>query len=198
MYMALKTTITHADILPLDEFQRVRKDKRAEVVAIKKNRRVGVGPFCTFYFENYATMWWQIQEMLFIEKGGAEQLEDELRAYEPLIPKGRELVATFMIEVEDAARRPIILAQLTNIDQMITLEFGGHKIKAVPEDDAERNREDGKTSSVHFLRFPFTAEQIADFRKPGTRVLLAVEHPNYGHIAVMPDAVRDSLAKDFA
>ncbi|MFN4309836.1 MAG: DUF3501 family protein [Ferrovibrio sp.] len=196
--MALKTTITHADILPLDEFQRVRKDKRAEVVAIKKNRRVGVGPFCTFYFENYATMWWQIQEMLFIEKGGAEQLEDELRAYEPLIPKGRELVATFMIEVEDAARRPIILAQLTNIDQMITLEFGGHKIKAVPEDDAERNREDGKTSSVHFLRFPFTAEQIADFRKPGTRVLLAVEHPNYGHIAVMPDAVRDSLAKDFA
>ncbi len=198
MYMALKTTITHADILPLDEFQKVRKDKRAEVVAIKKNRRVGVGPFCTFYFENYATMWWQIQEMLFIEKGGAEQLEDELRAYEPLIPKGRELVATFMIEVEDAARRPIILAQLTNIDQMITLEFGGHKIKAVPEDDAERNREDGKTSSVHFLRFPFTAEQIADFRKPGTRVLLAVEHPNYGHIAVMPDAVRDSLAKDFA
>lgn len=198
MYMALKTTITHADILPLDEFQRVRKDKRAEVVAIKKNRRVGVGPFCTFYFENYATMWWQIQEMLFIEKGGAEQLEDELRAYEPLIPKGRELVATFMIEVEDAARRPIILAQLTNIDHMITLEFGGHKIKAVPEDDAERNREDGKTSSVHFLRFPFTAEQIADFRKPGTRVLLAVEHPNYGHIAVMPDAVRDSLAKDFA
>jgi hypothetical protein len=198
VYMALKTTITHADILPLDEFQKVRKDKRAEVVAIKKNRRVGVGPFCTFYFENYATMWWQIQEMLFIEKGGAEQLEDELRAYEPLIPKGRELVATFMIEVEDAARRPIILAQLTNIDQMITLEFGGHKIKAVPEDDAERNREDGKTSSVHFLRFPFTAEQIADFRKPGTRVLLAVEHPNYGHIAVMPDAVRDSLAKDFA
>jgi hypothetical protein len=196
--MALKTTITHADILPLDEFQKLRKDKRAEVVAIKKNRRVGVGPFCTFYFENYATMWWQIQEMLFIEKGGAEQLEDELRAYEPLIPKGRELVATFMIEIEDAVRRPVVLAQLTNIDQTVMLEFAGHKIRAVPEGDAERNREDGKTSSVHFLRFPFTAEQIAAFRQPGTRVLLAVEHPHYGHIAVMPEAVRDSLAQDFA
>lgn len=196
--MTLKTTITHADILSLDEFVKVRKDKRAEVVAIKKNRRVGVGPFCTFYFENYATMWWQIQEMLFIEKGGAEQLEDELRAYEPLVPKGRELVATFMIEIEDAVRRPIVLAQLTNIDQTVMLEFAGHKIRAVPEDDAERNREDGKTSSVHFLRFPFTAEQIAEFRKPGTRVLLAVEHSHYGHIAVMPEAVRESLAKDFA
>lgn len=196
--MTLKTTITHADILPLDEFVKVRKDKRAEVVAIKKNRRVGVGPFCTFYFENYATMWWQIQEMLFIEKGGAEQLEDELRAYEPLVPKGRELVATFMIEIEDAVRRPVVLAQLTNIDQTVMLEFAGHKIRAVPEDDAERNREDGKTSSVHFLRFPFTAEQVAEFRKPGTRVLLAVEHPHYGHIAVMPDAVRESLAQDFA
>lgn len=196
--MTLKTTITHADILSLDEFVKVRKNKRAEVVAIKKNRRVGVGPFCTFYFENFATMWWQIQEMLFIEKGGAEQLEDELRAYEPLVPKGRELVATFMIEIEDAVRRPIMLAQLTNIDQTVMLEFAGHKIRAVPEDDAERNREDGKTSSVHFLRFPFTAEQIADFRKPGTRVLLAVEHLHYGHIAVMPEAVRESLARDFA
>jgi hypothetical protein len=196
--MTLKTTITHADILPLDEFQKLRRDKRAEVVAIKKNRRVGVGPFCTFYFENYATMWWQIQEMLFIEKGGAEQLEDELRAYEPLIPKGRELVATFMIEIEDAVRRPIVLAQLTNIDQTVMLDFAGHKIRAVPEGDAERNREDGKTSSVHFLRFPFTADQIAAFRQPGTRVLLAVEHPHYGHIAVMPEAVRESLAKDFA
>lgn len=196
--MAVKTTITHADILSLDAFQKVRKDKRAEVVAVKKNRRLGVGPFCTFYFENYATMWWQIQEMLFIEKGGAEQLEDELRAYEPLIPKGRELVATFMIEVDDAVRRPAVLTQLTNIDQTVMLEFGSHKIRAVPEADAERNREDGKTSSVHFLRFPFTPEQVADFRRPGTRVLLAIEHPNYGHIAVMPETVRESLAQDFA
>jgi hypothetical protein len=196
--MTLKTTITRADILSMEEFVTVRKDKRAEIVGIKKHRRVGVGPFCTFYFENYATMWWQIHEMLFIEKGGEEQIADELHAYAPLIPKGAELVCTFMIEVDDNLRRPAVLAQLTNIDQMVVLEFGAHKVRAVPEDDAERNREDGKTSSVHFLRFPFTADQIAAFRKPGTRVLLAIEHPNYGHIAVMPDSVREALAKDFA
>jgi hypothetical protein len=196
--MTLKTTITRADILSMEEFATVRKDKRAEIVGIKKHRRVGVGPFCTFYFENYATMWWQIHEMLFIEKGGEEQIKDELHAYAPLIPKGSELVCTFMIEVDDNLRRPAVLAQLTNIDQMVVLEFGAHKVRAVPEDDAERNREDGKTSSVHFLRFPFTAEQIAAFRKPDSRVLLAIEHPNYGHIAVMPDSVREALAKDFA
>lgn len=196
--MSIKTTITRADILPMADFEKVRKEKRAEIVAIKKNRRVGVGPFCTFYFENYATMWWQIQEMLFIEKGGDEQLTDELAAYEPLIPKGRELVCTFMIEVDDPVRRPAVLNQLTNIDGMVQIEVGAHKIRAVPEADAERNREDGKTSSVHFLRFAFTAEQITAFRKPGTRILLAVEHPNYGHIAVMPEAVRESLSQDFA
>lgn len=196
--MTLKTTITREDILSLEDFVKVRKDKRAEVVATKKNRRVGVGPFCTFYFENYTTMWWQIHEMLFIEKGGEEQIADELAAYEPLVPKGSELVATFMIEVDDAVRRPAVLAQLTNIDQKIVLEFGSHRIRAVPEDDAERNREDGKTSSVHFLRFPFTAEQIAAFSTPGTRVLLGIEHENYGHIAVMPEAVRENLSGDFA
>ncbi|HLT77984.1 MAG TPA: DUF3501 family protein [Ferrovibrio sp.] len=196
--MTLKTTITREDILSLEDFVKVRKDKRAEVVATKKNRRVGVGPFCTFYFENYTTMWWQIHEMLFIEKGGEEQIADELAAYEPLVPKGSELVATFMIEVDDAVRRPAVLAQLTNIDQKIVLEFGSHRIRAVPEDDAERNREDGKTSSVHFLRFPFTAEQITAFRTPGTRVLLGIEHENYGHIAVMPEAVRENLSGDFA
>lgn len=198
MYMTAKTTITRADILPLDEFVKVRKDKRAEVVAVKKNRRVGVGPFTTFYFENYATMWWQIHEMLFIEKGGEEQVADELAAYAPLVPKGRELVATFMIEIDDPVRRPAMLAQLGGIDTAIFMEFGNHKVKAVPEDDAERTRADGKTSSVHFLRFPFTGEQVAAFKLPGTRVILGIEHPNYGHLAVMPEAVRESLAQDFA
>lgn len=196
--MTPKTTITRADILSLDDFVKVRKDKRAEVVAMKKHRRVGVGPFTTFYFENYTTMWWQIHEMLFIEKGGEEQVADELAAYAPLVPKGRELVATFMIEVDDPVRRPAVLAQLGGIDQSIFLEFGGHKIKAVPEDDAERTREDGKTSSVHFLRFPFTDEQVAAFKMPGTRVILGIEHANYGHLAVMPDAVRENLSQDFA
>ncbi|WP_298724348.1 DUF3501 family protein [uncultured Ferrovibrio sp.] len=195
--MTAKTTITRADILSLDEFARVRKEKRAEVVAVKKNRRVGVGPFTTFYFENYITMWWQIHEMLFIEKGGEEQIADELAAYAPLVPKGRELVATFMIEIDDPVRRQAMLAKLGGIDEAIFLEFGSHKIKAVPEDDTERTREDGKTSSVHFLRFPFTDEQVAAFKTPGSRVVIGVEHPEYGHLAVMPEAVRESLSQDF-
>src|SRR3546814_10258277 len=135
---------------------------------------LSVGPFCTFYFENYATMWWQIHEMLYIEKGGEEQIADELAAYAPLIPKGAELVATFMIEVDDAKRRPAVLTQLGGIDEKIVLEFAGHRVAAVPEDDAERTREDGKTSAVHFLRFPFTAEQVAAFRAPGNRLLLSL------------------------
>src|SRR3546814_3258564 len=106
-------------------------------------------------------MWWQIHEMLYIEKGGEEQIADELAAYAPLIPKGRELVATFMIEVDDAKRRPAVLTQLGGIDGKIVLEFAGHRVAAVPEDDAERTRADGKTPAVHFLRFTCPADKGA-------------------------------------
>src|SRR3546814_10622155 len=117
---------------------------------------LSVGPFCTFYFENYATMWWQIHEMLYIEKGGEEQIADELAAYAPLIPKGAELVATFMIEVDDAKRRPAVLTQLGGIDEKIVLEFAGHRVAAVPEDDAERTREEGKTDRKSTRLTPVT------------------------------------------
>jgi hypothetical protein len=164
---------------------------------LKKNRRVAVGPDATFYFENRDTMWHQIHEMLFIEKGGESQIEDELRAYNPLIPKGRNLSATFMIEVEDAARRERVLATLGGIEETVRLSFAGETVNAVPEGDQERTTADGKASSVHFLLFPFTPAQIAKFRAPGTQVMLAVNHPNYGHIAILPEAVRAELAKDF-
>src|SRR5690606_12633858 len=97
----------------------------------------------------------QIQEMLYIERGGDAQLTDELAAYNPLIPQGRELVATFMIEIEDEARRRRILAKLGGIEKTITLEIDGAAIQAVPEADQERTTATGKTSSVHFLHFPF-------------------------------------------
>ncbi|WP_430396925.1 DUF3501 family protein [Ferrovibrio sp.] len=195
--MAPRTSLTRTDILPMDAFIAVRKEKRAEVVALKKNRRVALGPHATFYFENFETMWWQIQEMLYIEKGGEEQVADELAAYAPLVPKGNELVATFMLEIDEPVRRARVLGSLGGVDQKLFIEVDGLRAQAVPEDDAERNREDGKTSSVHFLRFPLTPQQIEAFRKPGARILIGCEHPNYGHLAILNEDTRAALAKDF-
>lgn len=192
-----KHEITPADIMPIEEYARVRAERRRAITALKKSRRVPVGPDATFYFENRDTMWHQIHEMLFIEKGGAAQIEDELRAYNPLIPKGRNLSATFMIEIEDPVRRARALKALGGIENTVALTFAGETVKAVPEGDEERTTPDGKTSSVHFLLFPFSAQQIAKFRAPGTQVMLAVSHPNYGHIAILPESVRAELAKDF-
>lgn len=192
-----KHEITPADIMPIAEYARERAERRRAITAMKQNRRVAVGPDATFYFENRATMWHQIHEMLYIEKGGADQIADELRAYNPLIPKGRNLSATFMIEIEDSVRRARVLKTLGGIEETVTLAFAGETVKAVPEGDEERTTPEGKTSSVHFLLFPFTAGQIATFRAPGTQVMLAVGHANYGHIAILPEAVRAELAKDF-
>lgn len=188
--------ITQADILPDAEYQARRKDLRAEAIAIKKNRRVEVGPFATFHFESYQTMWLQIHEMLRIEKGGAEQLAGELEAYNPLIPQGNELIATLMLEIEDAERRDRTLRTLGNIEESAFLEIAGERVKGTPTEYEDRTTADGKTSSVHWLRFVLDPEQIAIFHE--SPIILGFSHPNYGHMAVIPPAVRDELAKDFA
>ncbi|CAO3413844.1 DUF3501 family protein [Azospirillum doebereinerae] len=196
--MAAKTAITRADILPMAQYARERLDRRKALVAVKRNRRLPVGPDATFYFESYETMWQQIHEMLHIEKGGEEQIADELHAYNPLIPKGRELVATVMFEIDDPARRDRVLSALGGIEGHMTIQIGETTIAGRPEGDVERTNAAGKTSSVHFLHFDVTDEQVAAFREPGARVLVGIAHPNYGHLAVMPEAVRAELAKDFA
>lgn len=190
--------ITPADILPMDQYQRERKERRAALIPLKKLRRVEVGPHVTFYFENYDTMWLQVHEMLLIEKGGHEQIADELQAYNPLIPQGSELIATMMIEIEDAGQRARILAGLGNIEDTIALDLGGERIKALPSDDAERTNEAGKASSVHFIHFPLTSTQSKKFADPATPAILAITHTNYGHMAVIPAAVRAELAKDLS
>ena len=188
--------ILPTDLLSLAEYETQRKSLKQNLIPIKKLRRVEVGPFATFYFENYATMWLQVMEMLRIEKGGDEQVPGELAAYNPLIPQGDELIATLMLEIEDEKRRNAVLLTLGGIEETVFMEIGGETIHATPTEYDDRTTADGKTSSVHWLRFTLTKEQIARF--PSDRVVLGLSHRNYGHMAVLPDETKAALSKDFA
>ncbi len=192
-----KRVLTEADILPNAEYARDRAEWRRKITDKKRYRRVDVGPYVTFYFECYDTMWLQVQEMVFIEKGGAEQIPGELEAYNPLVPKGSELTATFMIEIDDPIRRKRVLDGLGGIEESAFLRVGGETILGMPEADADRTSAAGKASSVQFVHFPFTVDQIAAFSSPDTEVVLGFSHPNYRHMAVISKAVRTELATDF-
>ncbi|MBB6253626.1 DUF3501 family protein [Nitrospirillum iridis] len=185
------------DIMPMAEYGRVRVDRRRALVAVKRNRRLSVGPYATFHFENYETMWSQVHEMLFIERGGEAQIDDELRAYNPLIPKGRELVATVMFEIDDPLRRKALLGRLGGVENTLWLEFEGQRVQGVPEADLDRTTAAGKASSVQFVHFPFTDAQAAVFARPGVRVVVGIDHEQYPHMTVMPDVVRAALVGDF-
>ena len=195
---AAQRRITAADILPDAAFAAERKARRAALLPAKRLRRVALGPWCTVYFESFETMLFQVQEMLLIEKGGAEQLADELAAYNPMIPQGAELTATAMFEIDDPERRARVLAELGGVEDHFFLEVAGERAAAVQEGDVERTREDGKTSSVHFLHFPLTPAQIAAFRAPGARVTVGCDHPRYAHMAALSDETRAELATDLA
>lgn len=195
--MLNKHQLEPSDILPIEQYGKIRAESRRRIAEQKRNRRMEVGPFVTFHFENYDTMWLQVHEMVFIERGGPEQVPGELEAYNPLIPKGQELVATFMIEIDDPVRRKNVLGQLGGIEETAFLAVDGERIRGVPEKDVDRTTAEGKASSVQFVHFPFTAAQIARFRAPGAQVVLGLSHPRYSHMAVMAEAVRAELAKDF-
>jgi hypothetical protein len=190
--------ITPTDIMPYKDYAAKRTELRRNLIPRKKNRRVEVGPFATFHFESYDTMWLQVQEMLHIEKGGEEQISGELETYNPLIPQGNELIATLMLEIEDAVQREKILKQLAGIEESVSFEIAGARVKGTPTEYEDRTTPDGKTSSVHWVRFVFTPELRKQFADPSARLLLAIEHPNYGHIAVISPETRAELAKDFA
>lgn len=195
--MANRHAITEADILPRAEYAKIRNEQRRRMTEVKRNRRIEVGPHVTFYFESFETMRHQVHEMCWIENGGPEQVPDELAAYNPLIPQGKELVATFMIEIDDPDRRRRILGRLGGIEETAFIRVFGETIHALPETDQDRTTAEGKASSVQFVHFPFTDEQIALFRTPGAEVVLGLTHAHYGHMAVMPEAVRAELARDF-
>lgn len=196
MPMTLKQ-ITRDDLIPDAEFAKVRKDRRQALLPTKRLRRIDLGPYCSFYFECFDTMLFQIQEMLLIEKGGEAQVADELAAYNPLIPQGSELVATVMFEIEDEIRRAVTLARLGGVEDRLFIQVGDDRVYAIPEGDVERTREDGKTSSVHFLHFLLSAQHIAVFRDPATQVMIGCDHEGYAHLAVLNPATRAELARDF-
>jgi hypothetical protein len=193
---AMKHEITRADILPMTEYAASRAERRRRLTEYKRDRRISVGPHATFYFESYETMWHQVHEMLHIEKGGEEQIEGELEAYNPLVPKGRELVATLMFEIDNPVVRARFLSGLGGVEETVTIELDGEVIKGVPEEDQDRTNEEGKASSVQFVHFPFTDAQAAKFKAPNARATLSIGHTAYEHSAAIPERIRASLAQD--
>ena len=193
-----KREIKKNDIMPLDVYIKNRKELRKNIVNFKKNRRVALGPYATFYFESYETMLAQVQEMLYIEKGGDEQLHDELIAYNPLIPNGKELTATLMFEIDNPVSRAAFLGKVGGIEEMVFMKLNGETIKAVPEEDVDRTSADGKASSVQFIHFNFTDEQIQKFKSNDIDVELGMDHKEYSHTTKLSKENIVSLSGDFS
>ncbi len=189
--------LTRQDLYSLEKYAEIRDTFRAEVLAHKQHRRLPLGTNATLYFEDRLTMQYQIQEMLRIERiFEAEGINDELEAYNPLIPDGTNWKATFMVEFTDVEERRAMLKQLVGIEHSVWLEVGGfRKFRPIADEDLERS-DDGKTSAVHFLRFELDAEQI-DALRGGAALAAGIDHDNYQvEIRPVPDAVRESLLGD--
>ena len=193
-----KKLIQKEDIMPLDVYTKQRKELRKSIVEFKKDRRVPLGPYATFYFESYETMLAQVQEMLYIEKGGDEQLKDELSAYNPLVPNGRELTATLMFEIDNPVSRAAFLGKVGGIEEKVYMKIDEDLIKAVPEEDVDRTSAEGKASSVQFIHFKFTDEQIKKFKSSETLVELGIDHNEYSHSTKLNNLTVRSLSNDFS
>ena len=193
-----KKEILKEDIMPLDVYIKNRKELRKNIVSFKKDRRIALGPYATFYFESYETMLAQVQEMLYIEKGGEEQLKDELTAYNPLIPNGKELTATLMFEIDNPVSRSAFLSKVGGIEEKVFIKIDGESIKASPEKDVDRTSAEGKASSVQFIHFKFNDEQIQKFKSDGVDVEIGIDHKEYSHTTKLSSANLSSLSADFS
>ena len=193
-----KREIQKEDIIPSDVYIEKRRELRKNIVNFKKNRMIALGPYATFYFESYETMLAQVQEMLYIEKGGDEQLQDELTAYNPLIPNGKELTATLMFEIDNPISRAAFLGKVGGIEETVFMKINGEKIKAVPEEDVDRTSSEGKASSVQFIHFNFTDDQIEKFQSNSAEIELGIDHKEYSHSTKLSKENIASLSTDFS
>ena len=192
-----KKQIEKEDLIPADVYANSRKQIRKDLVEFKKNRRISLGPYATFYFESFETMLAQVQEMLYIEKGGYEQLKDELNAYNPLVPKGNELTATLMFEIDNPISRAAFLGKVGGIEEKIFMKIDGEIIKAVPEEDVDRTSVDGKASSVQFIHFKFNDDQVIKFKSANVNIDLGIDHKDYSHTTKLNTDNIKSLLEDF-
>jgi len=190
--------LTHEDLYSLEDYARKRNDFRARVMAHKKNRTVHLGANASLYFEDRLTIQYQVQEMLRVEKiFEHEGIQDELDSYNPLIPDGHNLKATFMIEYPDAGERRRQLTRLIGIEDGVWVRVQGFEpVYAIADEDLERDTEN-KTSSVHFLRFELS-DEMCEAAKQGAVMSAGVEHTNYKEMVdALPDSVRKTLVEDF-
>jgi hypothetical protein len=191
--------LTRSDLFSLEKYAEVRPKFRAEVMAHKKNRQVRIGPSATLYFEDRLTMQYQVQEMLRVERiFEAAGINEELEAYNPLIPDGSNWKATFMLEFPDIEERRVALQRLRGIENHVWVQVADFdRVRPIADEDLER--EDAcKTSSVHFLRFELTPAMVKAV-KQGAAVAMGIDHPEYRHtVEALPNAVRESLANDLS
>ena len=192
-----KRQIEKEDLLPSDVYAKSRKQIRKDLVEFKKDRRIALGPYATFYFESFETMVAQVQEMLHIEKGGDEQLKDELIAYNPLVPNGKELVATLMFEIDNPLSRGAFLGKVGGIEEKIFIKIDNEEVKAIPENDVDRTSAEGKASSVQFIHFKFSEDQINKFKSGDASVELGIDHREYAHTTKLTEDNIKSLLADF-
>jgi hypothetical protein len=192
-----KKKIEKEDLIPGDIYAKNRKQIRKDLVEFKKNRRIALGPYATFYFESFETMVAQVQEMLHIEKGGDEQLKDELIAYNPLVPNGKELVATLMFEIDNPLSRGAFLGKVGGIEEKIFMKIDSEEVKAIPENDVDRTSAEGKASSVQFIHFKFSDDQINKFKSSNTSIELGIDHKEYAHTTKLTEDNIKSLSDDF-
>jgi len=192
-----KRQIEKQDLLPSDVYEKSRKQIRKDLVEFKKDRRIALGPYATFYFESFETMVAQVQEMLHIEKGGDEQLKDELIAYNPLVPNGKELTATLMFEIDNPISRAAFLGKVGGIEEKIFIKINDEIVKAVPEEDVDRTSAEGKASSVQFIHFKLNDDQISKFKSDSATIELGIDHKEYTHTTRLAENSVKSLCADF-
>ena len=193
----IRKQIEKKDLMPADVYADNRKQIRKHLVEFKRDRRIALGPYATFYFESFETMVAQVQEMLHIEKGGDEQLKDELIAYNPLVPNGKELIATLMFEIDNPLSRGAFLGKVGGIEEKIFMKIDNEEIKAVPEADIDRTSAEGKASSVQFIHFKFNENQINKFKLGDISIELGIGHKEYAHTTKLTDDNIKSLSADF-